>query len=94
MIDFDTPITTKQSERTATGGPNIPPRAVLPTTLPKVHHVVRWHNDARLTKSAHETKEKAFEFARASHWATIWKWAVMDGRDIIARQLVCEPTEV
>ena len=73
--------------------PELPPD-LPPTTTPRVHHVVAWRHDGRLDKTAHASKAAAFAFARALSWALIWKWAVMDGRDMIARELVNPPADM
>ena len=74
--------------------PPCPPANNAPVGYGRAHDVVRWHRDGRVSKTRHQTKEEAFSFAEASHYATIWKWMVMDGREIVARRLVDEPTEV
>lgn len=73
------------------GGPQLPPSVLPKLALPRVHHVVAWRHDGEVRKTAHETKEIAFAFARALHYAIVYKWAVMDGREMLAIENVSEP---
>jgi hypothetical protein len=101
MIEFDTATEARarrdmvcavvKKMQTDTGGPLTPPPVVPAIAKPKVHHVVAWRNDGEVRKTPYDDKERAFEAARALHWAIVWKWAVMDGREMIARVLVNAP---
>lgn len=92
-ISFDDDVAVRERKpRLADPTPPAPPAKVLPTAAPRVHHVVRWFHDGRVIKTAHETKERAIEYAETSHYATIYKYCVMDGREIVVRRLVSEPT--
>lgn len=70
-----------------------PPVAPVLNMSPRRHDVVRWDHAGFVTKTAHETKEKAIEFAASLHWATTWKYAVMCGREFVERRELEAPND-
>lgn len=86
--DLDTATVTA---RVADTVPPVEPPVRPMLAKPRAHDLVAWRHDGEVRKTRHETKEQAFETGRRLHWALVWKWAVMDGRDMIHRQLVEQP---
>jgi hypothetical protein len=74
--------------------PRIPPPRVPELDMqPRRHDVVRWDQEGAVTKTSHETKEAAVEYAHALHWATTWKWCIMCGREFVERRELFEPAD-
>ena len=76
-----------------TGDPHKEPPHVPPLNPnPRKHDVVAWrHDGARLDTTRHDTKEAAQEHGRALPWCIYYRYAVMDGRDIIERHSIAIP---
>ena len=94
MSEHDTMVRELLRQRLDTGGTKLPPVDLPPVTSPRRHDVVAWRHDGGLESTRHESKELAFEFARALSWAVVWKYAIMDGRDMIERALVNPPADM
>ena len=97
MIPFD-PTATAQRDmvraainNVKSGGPLLPPQSNPPVTTPRAYFVVAWRHDGEVRKTSHISKEVALEFARSLHWAIVYKYAVMDGRDMVVRELINAP---
>jgi hypothetical protein len=71
--------------------PTEPPAPVL-LAQPKAHRLIAWRNGpGGLRETKHETLELAREAAAALHYAAFYKFAIMCGREMVARALIEEP---
>jgi hypothetical protein len=75
-----------------TGDPMKEPPVTPPLNRnPRKHDVVAWRYDSKIDSTSHPTKETALEFGRALPFCTYYKYAVMDGRNLVEKHSIEVP---
>lgn len=73
--------------------PQEPPPEAPQTTNPRRHDVVAWRHVGPLDTTRHPSKESALAYADSLFWGVFYKYAIMDGREQVARGDISAPAE-